>query len=128
MGSALSSVLVQFVCLLGLHYSAELSHCDGSVEFREISHRGEVTRCRAETKQILVIDAQIRELEILYKRAQKSKKNASRYNLRLKLSVVSGIKMMYHHYSSSKREEINKLRTQLFGDDYQLGNNRNEQM
>ena len=42
--------------------------------------------------------------------------------------VISGIKMMYHHYSSSKREEINKLRTQLFGDDYQLGNNRNEQM
>jgi len=79
-------------------------------------------------QQIVVIDSQIRELEILYKRAQKSKKNASRYNLRLKLSVVSGIKMMYHHYSSSKREEINRLRTQLFGDDYQLGNNRNEQM
>ena len=74
-------------------------------------------------QQILVIDAQIRELEILY-RAQKLKKNASRYNLRLKLSVVSGIKMMYYHYSSSKREEINRLRTQLFGDDYQLGNNR----
>ena len=41
-------------------------------------------------QQIVVIDSQIRELEILYKRAQKSKKNASRYNLRLKLSVVSG--------------------------------------
>lgn len=41
-------------------------------------------------QQITVIDGQIRELEVLYKRAQKSKKNASRYNLRLKLSVVSG--------------------------------------
>ena len=85
-------------------------------------------RLQKSLQQIVVIDSQIRELEILYKRAQKSKKNASRYNLRLKLSVVSGIKMMYHHYSSSKREEINRLRTQLFGDDYQLGNNRNEQM
>lgn len=47
-------------------------------------------------QQILVIDAQIRELEILYKRAQKSKKNASRYNLRLKLSVVSG--ECFHNY------------------------------
>ena len=47
-------------------------------------------RLRRSLEQILVIDAQIRELEILYKRAQKSKKNASRYNLRLKLSVVSG--------------------------------------
>ena len=49
-------------------------------------------RLRKSLQQILVIDAQIRELEILYKRAQKSKKNASRYNLRLKLSVVSGKK------------------------------------
>jgi len=85
-------------------------------------------RLQKSLQQIAVIDGQIRELEILYKRAQKSKKNASRYNLRLKLSVVSGIKMMYHHYSSSKREEINRLQTQLHGDDYQLGNNRNEQM
>merc|ERR1712241_764029 len=125
MGSALSSVLVQFVCLLGLHYSAESSFERSLTE--EKLHDAE-QRLRRSLQQILVIDAQIRELEILYKRAQKSKKNASRYNLRLKLSVVSGIKMMYHHYSSSKREEINKLRTQLFGDDYQLGNNRNEQM
>ena len=36
--------------------------------------------------------------------------------------------MMYHHYSSSKKEEITRLQTQLHGDDYQLGNNRNEQM
>ena len=78
-------------------------------------------------QQIVVFDGQIRELEILYKRAKKSKKNASRYNLRLKLTAVSGMKMMYHHYSSSKRDEISKLRTQLFafGDDYQLGNYRN---
>ena len=47
-------------------------------------------RLRRSIEQMTVIDAQIRELEILYKRAQKSKKNASRYNLRLKLSVVSG--------------------------------------
>ena len=79
-------------------------------------------------QKIRVIDDQIRELEILYKRAQESNKNASRYNLRLKISVVSGIKMMYYHYASSKREEIYNLRDQLFGNDYQLGNNRNEQM
>ena len=47
-------------------------------------------RLQKSLQQIVVIDSQIRELEILYKRAQKSKKNASRYNLRLKLSVVSG--------------------------------------
>jgi hypothetical protein len=85
-------------------------------------------RLQKSSQQIVLVDQQIKELEILYKRAQKSKKNASRYNLRLKLSVVSGIKMMYHHYWSSKQEEINRLRTQLFGDDFHQGNNRNEQL
>ena len=109
-----------------LSVMAEVTSFDRSLTEEKL-HDAE-QRLRKSLQQILVIDTQIRELEILYKRAQKSKKNASRYNLRLKLSVVSGIKMMYHHYSSSKKEEINRLRTQLFGDDYQLGNNRNEQM
>ncbi len=47
-------------------------------------------RLHRSEQHIVVLDSQIKELEILYKRAQKSKKNASRYNLRLKLSVVSG--------------------------------------
>jgi hypothetical protein len=47
-------------------------------------------RLHRSEQHILVLDSQIKELEILYKRAQKWKKNASRYNLRLKLSVVSG--------------------------------------
>ena len=47
-------------------------------------------RLQKSQHQIVVLDQQVKELEILYKRAQKSKKNASRYNLRLKLSVVSG--------------------------------------
>lgn len=79
-------------------------------------------------QHIQVLDQQIKELEVLYKRAQKSKKHASRYNLRLKLSVLSGIKMMYHHYQTSKQEEITKFRNELYSDEYQLGNHRNEQM
>merc|ERR1712154_259966 len=104
--------------------------CDGSVEFREISHRGEAPRRRAETEEIIAADSCDRRSDQgAGNSLQKSSEvQEERNNLRLKLSVVSGIKMMYHHYSSSKREEINKLRTQLFGDDYQLGNNRNEQM
>ena len=47
-------------------------------------------RLQKSLQQITVIDGQIRELEILYKQAQKSKKNASQCNLCLKLAVVSG--------------------------------------
>ena len=62
--------------------------------------------------QIVLLDNQIRDLEVRYKRAVKNKKNSFRYNLRLKLSVVTGVKMMYHHYASTKADELHRLRSQ----------------
>ncbi|XP_014668729.1 PREDICTED: uncharacterized protein LOC106809991 [Priapulus caudatus] len=75
-------------------------------------------------QQIIVLDQQIRDLETLYKRAVKSKKNAFRYNLRLKLSVITGVKMMYHHYAGTQAEEINRARHSLGG--YFENNNDSE--
>jgi len=77
--------------------------------------------------QIEVLDKQIRELEVLYKRAQKTKKHSFRYNLRLRLSAITGIKMMYHHYKSTKEEEINEIRAKLYGEEFdQVNSRRNE--
>ena len=69
-------------------------------------------------QQIILLDQQIRDLEVRYKRAVKNKKNSFRYNLRLKLSVVTGVKMMYHHYASTKAEDIQRMRRQLGLRDY----------
>jgi len=63
--------------------------------------------------QIAVLDRQIHDLDARYRRAVKQKKNSYRYNLRLKLSVTTGIKMMYHHYASMRADEISKIRRQL---------------
>uniref|UniRef100_A0A0L8GVD3 Uncharacterized protein n=1 Tax=Octopus bimaculoides TaxID=37653 RepID=A0A0L8GVD3_OCTBM len=63
--------------------------------------------------QIVLLDQKIRDLEVRYKRAVKNKKNSFRYNLRLRLSVVTGVKMMYHHYASTKAEELDLLRRQI---------------
>ena len=41
-------------------------------------------------QNIQVLEEQIKELDVLYKRALDAKKHACRYNLRLKLSVLSG--------------------------------------
>ena len=35
-----------------------------------------------------------------------------------------GIKMMYHHYKSSKEEEINEIHARLYGEDFDHANNR----
>ncbi|KAI8779290.1 hypothetical protein BgiMline_020601 [Biomphalaria glabrata] len=61
-------------------------------------------------QQIVLLDQKIKDLEIRYKRAVKNKKNSFRYNLRLRLSVVTGVKMMYHHYASTKADELSRLR------------------
>jgi hypothetical protein len=37
--------------------------------------------------------------------------------------------MMYHHYKSSKEEEINEIRARLYGEDFEHAiNRRNEPM
>lgn len=64
-------------------------------------------------QQIALLDQKIRDLEVRYKRAVKHKKNSFRYNLRLRLSVVTGVKMMYHHYASTKAEELSRIRRQI---------------
>jgi len=64
-------------------------------------------------QQIALLDQKIRDLEVRYKRAVKNKKNSFRYNLRLRLSVVTGVKMMYHHYASTKAEELSRIRRQI---------------
>ncbi|KAL3870284.1 hypothetical protein ACJMK2_038360 [Sinanodonta woodiana] len=60
-------------------------------------------------QQIVLLDQKIKDLEVRYKRAVRNKKNSFRYNLRLRLSVVTGVKMMYHHYASTKAEELTRL-------------------
>lgn len=63
--------------------------------------------------QIKVMEQQIRDLETRYKRAVHAKKHSFRYNLRLKLSVLTGVKMMYHHYAATKNDEIRRICNQL---------------
>ncbi|KAH3798070.1 hypothetical protein DPMN_151660 [Dreissena polymorpha] len=60
-------------------------------------------------QQIVLLDQKIKDLEVRYKRAVKHKRNSDRYNLRLRLSVVTGIKMMYHHFASTKADELHRL-------------------
>lgn len=65
-------------------------------------------------RQIVLLDQKIKDLEVRYKRAVKHKKNSFRYNLRLRLSVVTGVKMMYHHFASTKADELHRLHRQRY--------------
>lgn len=63
-------------------------------------------------QQIVLLDQKIKDLEVRYKRAVQRRQNSFRYNLRLKLSVYTGIKMMYHHYAGTKADELTVLHRQ----------------
>lgn len=71
------------------------------------------TKFERACQQIVLLDQKIKDLDIRYRRAVERKKNSFRYNLRLRLSVVTGVKMMYHHYASTKAEEVTRLRRML---------------
>lgn len=64
-------------------------------------------------RQIAHLDNQISYLRKLFRRAEKNKGYAVRYNLRMQLSIVSGVKVMYHHYAAMKEERINRLRVRV---------------
>lgn len=74
------------------------------------------TKIEKACKHIVQLDKKIKDLEVQYRRAVKHKKNSFRYNLRLRLSIVTGVKMMYHHYASTKAEELNRLHRQRNSD------------
>lgn len=90
--------------------SAMMAHLHVTEQMREAQAKFEKA-CH----QIVLLDQKIRDLEVRYKRAVKNKKHSFRYNLRLRLSVVTGVKMMYHHYASTKAEELDQLRRQMVG-------------
>lgn len=64
-------------------------------------------------RQIVSLSHQISCLKKLYRRAENNNKYAIRYNIRMRMSIISGIKMMYHHYATIKAEEINQFRNTL---------------
>ena len=59
--------------------------------------RDAVLRLDKAQNQIVSLDKQIRELDLLYKRAQTTKKHSFRYNLRLRLSVITGRTYKFFH-------------------------------
>lgn len=63
-------------------------------------------------RRIMLLDEQIRDLKRLYMRAQNNK-YAFRYNIRMKVSIASSIKMMYYHYPNTKVAKLERITTQL---------------
>lgn len=56
---------------------------------------------------------QVQDLEVQFKTAIKHKKHSARYNLRQKLAVIMGLKIVYLNYVSDKQKEVDTLNQKL---------------
>ncbi|GFX38047.1 uncharacterized protein TNCV_3836461 [Trichonephila clavipes] len=63
--------------------------------------------------QIAHLDNQINYLRKLFRRAEKNNGYAVRYNLRMQLSISSGVKVMYHHYAAFLEHRIVTIRAKM---------------
>ncbi|GFY40509.1 uncharacterized protein TNIN_1791 [Trichonephila inaurata madagascariensis] len=64
-------------------------------------------------RQIGHLDSQINYLRKLFRRAEKNNGHAVRYNLRMQLSISSGVKVMYHHYAAYMEHRIATIRAKI---------------
>lgn len=65
------------------------------------------------TQQIHQLNNQISYLRKLFRRAEKNNGYAVRYNLRMQLSISSGVKVMYCHYAAMLENRMTSIRTRI---------------
>ncbi|KAK7083095.1 hypothetical protein SK128_015201 [Halocaridina rubra] len=64
-------------------------------------------------RHINALYSQVQDLEAQFKTAIKHKKHSARYNLRQKLAVIMGMKIVYLNYCSVKSQELDRLEQKL---------------
>ena len=67
--------------------------------------------------QIVLMNLQLKEIGVRYKRAKHTGQRSFRYPLRLKLAVVEGVRNMYYDFARQKAEELEALRHVMLGGD-----------
>lgn len=73
-------------------------------------------RFRRSCEQIILLNQTLGNLQNRYDRAKKANFRSFRYNLRLRLAVVEGLRNVYYDYAHEKAKQVAQLRQELFGE------------
>lgn len=95
--------------------STPISHRPGRLDMRFTLLEAE-RKFRRACEQLVVLNAKIDGLQDRYNRAKADNARAFRYSLRLRLSVVEGMRNMYYDYAHWQAVQVTKLRTVIFVD------------
>ena len=77
-------------------------------------------RFRRACDQIVLLNQKLGEVQKRYKNARSTNNRSFRYNLRLKLAVVEGVRNMYYDYAYAKADQVADLRTELFNESVEI--------
>ena len=89
-------------------------------------HRAQ-TRFRKACIQLKLLKKQLTDMKDRYSRAKDDNFRCVRYNLRLKLAVIEGVRNMYYDYAYMKAEDVARLRHDLFGENMEIVASDSEQ-
>lgn len=74
----------------------------------------EAERCfKRACDEILSLNRRIEDLSKRYDMARRENRRSYRYNLRLQIAVVEGVRNMFYEYATKKADEISELRFQV---------------
>lgn len=65
--------------------------------------------------QIVLLNRKLTELQYRYDAAKRVGRNSFRYNLRLRMTVLEGMKNVYYAYAHDQADNVAILRRELFG-------------
>ena len=80
--------------------------------FRELKTKLErlETNFRRACDQIVLMNKKLEACNVRYRRAKRCDTKSFRYPLRLRLSVIEGVRNMYYDYAQRKAEQVDDLR------------------
>ena len=78
------------------------------------------TKFRKACDQILLLNKHMDDFKDRYSQAKNDNYRGFRYILRLKLSVIEGVRNMYYDFAYMKAEKVAALRQDLFGEEIDI--------
>ncbi|KAK3092651.1 hypothetical protein FSP39_005394 [Pinctada imbricata] len=95
-------------------------NCPSLVKDMEFSLEETERKFRRACEQIVLLNFRLKYVENRYTKAKLANLRNFRYNYRLQLAVVEGVRNMYHDYARMQAEKITELREQLYGEIIQI--------
>ena len=70
-------------------------------------------RFRRACEQVVLLNNKLQDLQVRYARAKRDERGAFRYNIRLRMSGVEGVRNAYYEYARQKADKVLYLRHQI---------------